>query len=755
MRFQNKYSYLMALAIAQTVSTAAVAEGGLFELEEVVVTATKRAESVQDVPASISAFSGEGIRQAGIEDSMGVASQVPNLQFRSTFGFSSPQFYLRGLGNRSFHTNAVGPVGIYTDGVTMGNVITQAFPLLDLERLEVVRGPQGTMFGRNTTGGLINFISKKPDPNEGTNGYADLSLGSDNERQIDGAVGFALTDSLATRISVKQRTRDGVFDAQQPGVDDLGDIDMLQYRVQLGYYDPNDKFDVLVRVRGGEIDNLQRPWKQIGTVGTDCPTKLNSQCTDFFGFSDSTDPHETFAQFEGYEKSEADGVDITLNVQLADDLTLTYIAAYDEAESQKFYDEDFSPVALLTDTYDSEVNFSSHELRLTSDYDSDFNWIAGLYYYEDDLDSLEAFSIPDLPAVAVDPGFAGLPSVGFGQVLSQQTESWAAFVSGTWDISDKMVLRAGLRWTYDERDATVRSTVYDSTGLQATPVSEAMVGQLGMFDLIPEMNVKDDWSEPSGTLSLNYNLTDEVTTYVTFARGFKGGEFNGGALFGVGEATLTDPEFVNSWELGLKGNFFDNRVALNIAYFHTSAKDLQVFSLDPNAAVPTQTLTNAGEATLEGIEIDGHWYISDNLMFKGGIGLLDATYDKFQANATTSYAGNTLPYAPDVTFNGLIRYEREVSFGTLAAQVDYRYVTESYNDADNDPSLETDPYHIANAHMSWRDSNEDWEVKLWIRNLDDNEYFSTLYNGGGFGYHGLNFGDPRSYGVSVRYNFGE
>ncbi|MGE3594160.1 MAG: TonB-dependent receptor [Dehalococcoidia bacterium] len=293
-------------------------------LEEVTVTASRRAETVQELPASISVMTGDALQEAGIVSSTDVADEVPNVVFRSAWGFSQPQYYVRGLGNRNFQTNSVSPVAVYTDGVVMGSSLSQSFQVLDLERVEVLRGPQGTLYGRNASAGLLNFISRKPDPAAGLNGYVDLSYGRYNEMSGNGALNVPVNEQIAIRGAVAYRSRDGFFDAGNPALGGkVGDEESWQYRLTAGYV--TDDLEVLAKVRGGRIQNEQRPYKQIGSLGPApfCPSlSLNQTCTDPSGFSDSSDPYETFLSVTGKETARATGTDLSVTWRLSPTIAL-------------------------------------------------------------------------------------------------------------------------------------------------------------------------------------------------------------------------------------------------------------------------------------------------------------------------------------------------------------------------------------------------------------------------------------------------
>jgi iron complex outermembrane recepter protein len=439
---------LPSLAVAQEASQSEDANG----IAEIVVTATKRSEALQDVPVSVTAFSSEAINQLGLSGSQDLAAYTPNLQWTSGTGYSRPSIYMRGLGNNSFHVNANGAVGIYTDGVYLGSMITHPFQLFDLERVEVLRGPQGTLYGRNTTAGLINFISVKPDIGGGADGFVEVTGGKFGQFDIEAAATAQLGDKAAIRFAALYNSSDGFFDTPAPGndFDDYGARDTFALRSSLAF-EPSDNFSGLLTFRYGLMKANPLPYKQSGLVFdasapfvAPCPTANPAlgQCTDNFGFADNRNYHDSFAQFPGREDTRSIGGQLELNAKLSDTLTLTSLTAYDDATLNFFGDEDASPTAQLHDGAIGQSRFWSQELRLTSDMDGPFNFIFGGNYYHEKLRSTEYFTLTAFgPGVLTGVGVFGVPE-GAAQFLDQKTETFAFFGNANYRLTDQLTLTA-------------------------------------------------------------------------------------------------------------------------------------------------------------------------------------------------------------------------------------------------------------------------------------------------------------------------
>jgi iron complex outermembrane receptor protein len=731
------------------------------ELPEIVVTATKRSESLQSVPISVTAFSSEKINQLGIKDSQDIAAYTPSLQWTSGTGYSRPSIYLRGLGNNSFHVNANGAVGIYTDGVYLGSVIVQPFQLFDLERVEVLRGPQGTLYGRNTTAGLVNFITAKPKIGGASNGFMELTGGSYGSFTGEGAIGLSLGDKAAIRIAAQYDRTDGFFKEQLPNVGDLGAKESFATRTSL-IVEPTDDLSVLATFRYGKANGTYFPYKQVGLVysaanpfAAACPTANPAlgQCTDAFGFADTTDPYQSYAQFTGREDTRAIGGQVEINWTKGA-YKLTSLTAYDDAKLDFFGDEDSSPTAQLHDGAIGHSRFWSTELRLTSDYSGPFNFILGGNYYHEKVDSTEYFTLTDFgPGVLTGTTLFGVPE-GAGQFLTQRTATYALFGNANYKLTKALTLRVGLRWTRDKRDANIEALIYDSSGAAVTELNQAKISARRLVTTIAPLSRSGAWSNLSGNVSLDYKITPDVLLYASFARGFKGGEFNGGALFSALEATLTNPEKVDDFEAGIKSSWFNGRLRVNVGGFLMKLRDQQVFILAAGASVPIQSLSNAGRSTLKGFEFEIDAKPLRGLSLNVNGGYIDAKFNDFLRDPfdpTSNLAGNRLAFAPRWTVNGFARYDLPIDDLPLFVQADVGHVDSRFYNVLNAPFQKLNGYTVVGMRAGVQFRN--WSLEGWVKNVGGERYYTTGSDVSSFGFYDLKPGAPRTFGATARISF--
>lgn len=750
--------HLVAAALAAALSPAA---SRAQQLEEVLVTATRRAESVQDIPISVTAFSAEAIEQLGFTQSYDVAAQVPNLQFMGETAQSIPFIFLRGIGNTSFYPNSINPVAVYIDSVYLGQNITQGFQLFDLERVEVLRGPQGTLFGRNSTAGLLQFVTRKPSVEDGLNGELSLIGGDFGQLDIEASGGAALGDSVAVRAAVFQQSGSGIYKHLNPALAGTryGDPDVLGLRGQLRW-EASDDSEVLLRIHYSDDQSELTPVKPgyiVSPFGVpNCPPgavsgALGNGCSDPFGMGLTVAPayDEVQLNFGSYQDLEAYGAALEGNWRFGD-YRLTSITSWNEADMTRFEDDDGNLAIILSDTYLADAQFVSQELHLASENDGPTGWILGLYYYSDELNSVLNFNNRDLGP----PPGSGIPvPLGLSQRLDQQTESWAAFGELTHTFREKWTLRAGLRVTGDRREVDIRSSFLNALLIPALePTSAAQADAAALFPLIPPTRLEEDWVEWSGRIALDYAVSEDQMLYATVSRGFKGGEFNGGALLDIREATIADPEFLNNYEIGYKGDLLDRSLQLNLAAFYMEYEDQQVLITGATPFGLLPSLENAASSTIQGAEFEIKWQPNDSWFLLLGGAYLDAEFDDFFDPALgLDRSGNKLAHAPEWSVNGIVRFSQPAGGGVFAAQLDGNWNDAQFFTVQNQPGLQEDGYGIANARLSYKFRKEQVELALFAKNLFDEKYVVTGYDtaSSGFGANGFVMGRPRTYGAQV------
>jgi iron complex outermembrane receptor protein len=744
-----------ALPLSPAFGADAPQEGAL---EEIVVTATKREESLQSIPISVSAFSSDMIERLDFGVSYDIAAQVPNLQFIAESSPSTPFIFLRGIGNTSFFPNSINPVAVYVDNTYIGQSIAQGLQLFDLERVEVLRGPQGTLFGRNSTAGLVNFITRKPRVADGVNGKLDVTVGDYGQLDVQAAGGMPLGDRAAIRLAASRLSNTGMYDLVRPGLpeENFGSIDVNSFRGEL-LWQPSDAFEALLKAHYGKDESEttgEKPGYVVSPFGVpNCPPgavsgALFNGCSDPFGYGQTVDPDFYDVQFTYAPEQDLESYGFMLD--LTWDLgehTIIAQTAWDSAQRDLQADDDANFLVFLADTFISDAEWFSQEIRVASNYDGRINWIGGLNYYSDDLNSQLNFAAPDLPPPP------GLPPIGLGQDLQQKTESWAAFGELTWDFVEDWTLRLGLRLTEDERDVEMDAFMFQSLLVNYRElISTDQARAATLFPTIPRNKQTEDWSEWSGRAALDWNFAVDQLLYVSASRGFKGGEFNGGALLDISEATIADPEILDNYELGYKGSFLDRRLTFNITGFFMDYTDQQVLISSPTPFGFLPNLQNAGASEIKGFEFELYAQPTENWYLQIGGGYLDAEFTEFfDPTIGVDRAGNKLPHAPEWNFNAIVRYEAPLPNGSLGLQLDGWWLDDQYFTVENVESLREDAHGLLNARASYSFMNDRVELALFVRNLTGEEFVTTGYDtaSAGFGAHVHVLNQPRTFGGQI------
>jgi iron complex outermembrane receptor protein len=736
-------------AAAQTAPAGAI-------IDEIIVTARKRTETLREVPQPVTVYGADDLARLGYTTSPEIALQTPNLLWHSILGFATPNIFLRGIGNTTFNANQASPVGLHADGVYQGSSVAYGFGLLDLERVEIMKGPQGTLFGRNTTGGVINFIARKPDPAAGTTAEASATYGRFDQADLSGAVGAALSDTAAVRLAAQTLNRDGYVVNRNPasGIDRQGKIDLWSARGQARALLGRD-LDVLVNVHGGENRSDVIPGKQVGIVcrpGVAVPRL--GQCTDFFGFADTTDLRESFANVPSSDRIDTWGGGATLTWSGPDGLTLVAQGQYDANDRRLANDSDAGPVSAVKTSVASDYHQFSQELRLTSAAERPVTWMVGGNYYRDDLDAFQAFTLNAFGPGALSRVFP--VQEGIASALEQRTESVAGFAEGNAALDRRLIATLGARWTHDKRSAATEALIFNATGLGLAFVDRTAATGRRLFTTIPPTRLTRAWSEWSGRGVLSLAATETTLLYAGVARGFKGGDFNGGALFAPVEANISDPEFVTSYEAGLKATLAGGRVSVDASAFYYDFTDQQVSVLVPGSAATLQTLSNAAKTRSKGLELDIAAAPSERVLLQLRSGLLDAEFVRFQqdpGNPATNYAGNRTASSPKLSLAGIARYTVPLASGEMAAQVDASYTGAHFFTADNAPALRQKGYWLANLRLSFIAPDDRYSVSAWIKNVANKKYLVSGLGNTAFGFLEIFPGLPRTAGVTVAGKF--
>lgn len=710
-------------ALAQTASTDPTVAP-----EVVTVTALRREESLQDIAASVSVVGGDALSEAGALASQDVAQLIPNVQWETT-SISNPRIFIRGIGSLEFNANGSGSVGVYVDDVFIGSPSALNFQLLDVERVEVLRGPQGTLYGRNNTGGAINYVAN--DPTDYLSAVGSVRVGSDELRVFDGAVSGPLGGGFSGRLAGKVVKRDGVTVNVADPSDEWGDQDQWAARGKLRY--EGETFDATLTYSAGSADQSSLSYQALGIFDpaefangnmVRCSDEriLTGACVNAFGAGDA-DPSDV--RRAAYNHSpHFDRVDTSLGaLRMNWDLgfaTLTSVTGLLNVDRDERQDTDATDITVLHNNYMNSSEQFSQELRLASPGGEQFNWIAGLFYLTDDLEASNRYETPAFPG--------GLAL----QDYTQETTAWAAFARGDYALTDRLTASVGLRFTDEEKEF-------------ATDNGFAASGTV----LAVERSLAND--SVSGDFVIDYAISPDAKIYGSIARGFKAGGVNGGVVFNPDQVTVFDPEFVTAYEIGAKSQFANRSVTLNAAAFFYDYTDLQLqVTRDFGSGVPTPVVDNAGAAEVLGLEFETVWDATDNLTLNASLGLLDTKFVEYVDFGGADFTGNDLPSAPDTSFSLGFNYERPIGSGlSLWAGGETSHRSHSYFTPENSVLTDRDPSWIVNARIGVRSDDGRWSASLWGRNLGDEEVRVGYANLDSFGYKLHSYEDPRAYGVEV------
>ncbi|KRG56029.1 TonB-dependent receptor [Stenotrophomonas koreensis] len=633
-------------------------------LDTISVTAARKSENIQDVPVSISTVSGEKLDAlvSGGTDIRFLSGRVPSLNIESSFGRAFPRFYIRGYGNTDFRMNTSQPVSLVYDDIVQENPILKGFPLFDIQQVEVLRGPLGSLFGRNTPAGVVKFDSVRP--SQEFEGYGKVGYGSDNLWNVEGAVGGALSERWSARASMLYQRRDDWVENTGTGPNDgLEGYDESAARVQFLY--EGEDFQALLGAHARRLNGTARLFRgNIFKPGTN-------------DFVEGFDENRIAIDGQNHSELESQGA----NARLVWDLgsyrlhsitgfeTLETFSVGDIDGTNEFYTAD---VPFASETADGIPHHSqfTQEFRIESQYGGPLNWQAGVFYFNEDYD-VDSVSY-DTTNGSVQDGF---------QRINQANDAWAVFGGINYQASDKLELRAGLRYTVDEKDLVVKD--YWNTGFSPCVLSAKcdLAGLLAAQQLAyangdavdPFLSASTKDKKVNWDASATYAVNDDVNVYGRVATGFRGSSIQSAGAFN--EKTVASPETVLSFELGMKADLWDNRARVNASVFHYEVKDQQLTAVG-GATGNANILLNAEKSTGKGFEVDIQAWLTDNLLVTLGSGynhteIKDADLsvapcmsctvtNPVDANGKVLINGNSLPQAPKWTHNLTARWSTPV-----------------------------------------------------------------------------------------------
>lgn len=702
---------LMPVAHAQDAETSSL-------LEEVLVTAQKRSESAQDVPISMAAFSGQQMTELGINNAADLVNSVPGLQISGSGGGAINTFSIRGVTQNDFAASQESPVAVYIDEAYISlNTITN-FSLFDLERVEVLRGPQGTLFGRNATGGLVQFVTTKP--SQDTDGYVELQVGEDGRKRAEAAFGGGFTDTISGRIAGVYEENDGLIR------NDIGPNTMRRdnyaVRGQL-LFEPTGDLSINLKAQHAEEDAARGGYAHQVARDGDFVTDPNE--TDFFGYRDADgNPFTVSQDFDGY--STVDFTDLLARIEWTrGSVTLTSLTNYQDVNDTYGEDADVSPNDIYNYQQANDVKQFSQELRAGWSGTRTRN-IVGLFY----LDIDGRYDTTQTGDAFFGTG-VGYPA-GTAEVVtaSQDTQTWAVFGQSDFDFAEQWTLTIGARYNHDSKDFNYHST--DIYFLQG--------GDFTYADSLSE----DDWS---GKVQVSYRPNDSWLVYGGVSRGIKSGGFNLPLFPIAADAFPYGGETLIAYEVGFKADLSDS-LRLNAAAFYYDYLDYQAYSFDGFATF----LFNA-DASSYGGEIELTASPIRGLEIMLGLALLDA--EVTNVPDTISATGKETPaLAPKASFNGLVRYEWAALGGMLSVQGDYAWQDSQNFNLIYTPVIHEGAYGIANFRLAYTSGNDRWTGALFVRNATDEDYRTYAFDtSGSFGAIENVPGPQRWFGGSLAYRW--
>ncbi|BFM17542.1 TonB-dependent receptor [Maricurvus nonylphenolicus] len=727
-----------------------------FTLEEIVVTAQKREESLQDVPISVSAMSGEKINEAAIPSMMDFAAYVPNFAVAPLA--LGDVVSIRGI-QSGVLASIEQSVGSFVDGIYRGRATQSRFSFLDVGMVEVLRGPQSILFGKNTIAGAVNITSAKP-MDEFAAELSGLYEVEHEETEIKGYVSGLLTENLRGRLAWLTRDMDEGWienefnDKHEPLTDEIAG------RVSLEW-DATENLLVSFKYEMGDWDNLGGSTDQIVLTPT-MEGLMQAAGYDATPANGKTAIGNTTPGIDypgqGYFKGDSD--ETALRVDYSTDKgTVTLIAGYSGYEFDRAVDADFynSPVEIgfeEVETYDQE----SLELRYVSEFGEGFEFISGLYYQQSDLDS-QAKSLVNNTGLLLNR-YA---------YLEQESESWSAFAQGTWEVRDDVRVTLGARYGEEEKSAAqgVHCAEWDTftaNDALATCATNQFLLEFTPHDFTDLKRDEENWTY---SVNAQWDVTPDVMLYSTLSTGTKGGGFNNFALTDDPAEAEFEEEKVKSIEVGAKMTLLNGAAEVNVALFDMDYEDLQSSVYTGNSGF---VVKNASSADITGLEIDGRWQLSESLMLRGSAGYVDFTYADYDTAGCTQaqiaaytgsgacsqdLSGESTPFTPEWTGSLSLEHEIELTQQLfLRTVIDANYKGEHSTAADNDPVSMQDAYTLWNLTLTLGAVNERWDVSLVGRNLTDEEYYiysnDVPFSNGG---HQASFGRGANYAVRGRLKF--
>ena len=769
---------LVCWAVAGLVHSQAVrAEEESASLEEIVVTAQKRSENLQSVPVSVTALTSNQLGSLKLDDASVLATQIPNLQVNGIVGEGSPLFSLRGVSMFDYSLSQSSPVASYIDEVYKGNFVLFGVEMYDLERVEVLRGPQGTLYGKNTTGGAINFITHKPGFD--TEGYAKVGFGNYSRKEAEGAFQTALIpDKLAIRVAATYTKQDGFIENILPGHPDLEGVDQYGVRVSV-LFKANDDLSFTLRYS----KSMQDPYNYAIVPG-----RVNPAGVGFVGYYPTSDgtatgtPLATNQVAQNYtprRRQDNEAVSLTSNWTLNDNYSITAISSWDQGSLFNPEGTDGSAIDIFKIPYIGKTRQVAQDVRLTTTGFDAFNYIVGAYYqhevifnstenqfynfldYNGDgvinyLDCVD--SSFNTPGGGYAGGFYVNASCRYYNQFDQIKNSWALYSDASYKLSELFKLHAGVRYNHDNGEQ--KNALNQLRGPDEVPIANILATPVPILALPGSPNyaqiVGQTFSQSvhnsavTGRAGIDYTPTRDSLIYLSYSRGYRSAAFNAQFLFTDSDFTTVKPETLDSIEAGFKTSWLDNRLQVDGAVFHYQYRNQQIINVYPTGQQP---LVNLGKSRIDGGELEIVARPIRTLTARIGLGFLDSEVQQGTL-ASGDISGQKLPNAPAVSANVGADWDAWTgSWGGIRLHIDSSFAARQYLALPQETAISQSAYSLLNGRLAFHGSNDQWDVGLWGNNLGNKFYLTNAVDLQGLGYDYRHRGVPRTYGLDATYRF--
>ncbi|MEX6725447.1 TonB-dependent receptor [Parapedomonas caeni] len=756
-------------SVATPVLAAENAEADNTQIGEIIVTAQKREERLQDTPISISAFTADSLQARSMANLNDLSSFTPNLEIntgRGDAGSSNAAVFIRGVGQYDFIFPTDPGVGIYLDGVYIARSVGGMMDLADVQRIEVLRGPQGTLYGKNTIGGAINIVTSKPSST--LEGNVELTTGSYDRIDARGMISGPLSDTVSAKLSFSSANRDGYGKRLVDGVR-TGDIDKDVVRAAINVQ-PSDNLDILLAADYSRIRQHGPAKVLVGFFPAAVADLYNALGAPYQNavlglpadslFDDrwlTSGDYETNGTGPARDDADIWGVSATIDWQLSDAVGLKSISAYRDMDTQFGVDMDQTPYPIIDTSNDQKQHQFSQEFQFTGTaFEDRLTWLAGLYYFTEKgrdfatpklmsglYQALELLPGPLVPLGPEGPfaGGAGNPvnaalDLDLATTSHIKVTNWAGFAQGTYKVTDTFSLTLGARYTWEKKEYNLYSYYPASGGV-----------------VMPGDTESKSWKEFTPKLGIDYKPNPDMLFYASYSKGFKSGGWNPRPLTPASFGSY-DPEYLTAYEAGFKSQWLDRRLLVNVATFYSRYKDLQ---LSTNTTDSTGNIllvvNNAGKTDLWGFEAEIMARPAAGLDLSASIGYLDNEYKDLDAGVPWSL-DNKLPDAPKWTINLAAQYAFELGdMGALTVRGDAAYKSKSWKDPSNYALIAQPSYWLLNARMTWDSPDSLWSVSVFGTNLTDKYYRTAGTVVEAFGFAEATIGRPREWGLSVKRSF--